>query len=65
MDVQSSRRTRLFWFFARSAAAVRLAAACQLAEVGTAALGGDGAALAPQDRSGGQLGLGEKIIGEG
>ena len=65
MMISGSSSYGLVRFFARSAPAVSLAPCGQLAEVVTAALGGHGAAFAPQCGSGGQFGLGKKIIGEG
>ncbi|MGA2356943.1 MAG: hypothetical protein ABSG02_20810, partial [Terriglobales bacterium] len=48
----------------RSAPAVSLASGSKLAEVVTAALGDDGAALTPQRDSGSLFGLLEKIVSE-
>jgi hypothetical protein len=57
--------TCLVEFFARSAAATGLAACRQLAEVVSAALGGQRAALAPEDADRWQVGLGENILCQG
>ena len=55
----------LFGVFARSAAAVGLAAGCQLAEIGAPAFCSYGAAPASKDCGCGQLGLFEEIVSKG